>query len=55
MLDLFENSKLSKLVMHHIPPVNIEGEDVNMLYKLFLHDQRYKVYLPNALGRQVNL
>lgn len=55
MLDLFKDSNLSVMVMHHIPPVNIEGEDTNMLYKLFLHDQHYKVYLPNALGRQVNL
>lgn len=55
MLDLFKDSKLSVMVMHHIPPVNIEGEDTNMLYKLFLHGQHYKVYLPNALGRQVNL
>lgn len=55
MLDLFKESKLSTMVMHHIPPVNIDGEDTNMLYKLFLHGEHYKVYLPNALGRQVNL
>lgn len=55
MLDLFKDGRLSVMVMHHIPPVNIEGEDTNMLYKLFLHGQHYKVYLPNALGRQVNL
>jgi len=55
VLDIFKNSKLKKLVLHHLSLINVDGEDSNYLNKLFFADQSYEICLPHYLGRTVEI
>jgi len=53
--DILKGTKTQQLILQHISPVNIEGEDSNYLYKLFFKDEPYQVVLPHYLGRTIFL
>lgn len=53
--DIFEGSKLKKLILQHLLPINIEEEDSNYLYKLFFYDQKYQTIIPHYLKKTILL
>ncbi len=55
IINLFKSSKLTKLVLQHLSPIDINGEDSRYLYKLFLSDQPYEVILPHVWGMQISI
>lgn len=55
VIELFKDSKLSKLIAHHLPLVNIDGEDSRYLYKLFFEDQPYDVVIPHVWGSEITI
>jgi len=55
VLDIFKGSKIRKLVLQHLLPVNVEGEDSNYLFKLFFRGEKYQTFLPHYLGREIRV
>ncbi len=55
VVDIFQDSKLKKLILQHILPINIEEEDSNYLYKLFFYGQPYETMIPHYLKRVIKL
>ena len=55
VLDLFKGSRLKRLILQHLSPLDIEGEDSSYIYKLFFSDQSYKTVLPHYLGKMISL
>ena len=48
--DIFTGAKLKHLIIHHLSPINADGEDSNYLYKLFFRSQSYQVKVPHPWG-----
>lgn len=53
VLDIFQGSRVKKLILQHLLPINIEGEDSNYLFKLFFQGEKYQTVLPHYLGREI--
>ncbi len=53
ILDIFKKSQVKQVILQHISPINVDGEDSNYLFKLFFKDEEYQLILPHYLGRRI--